>query len=134
MKELAIDAKTENLDQVIAFVDEALEALGCPAKVKKKLELVAEEIFVNIAHYAYGGAVGASTIAVGPDEAGGSVMVFRDRGVPYNPLEKEDPDITLPAGERQIGGLGIFLTKTIADDIRYESIDGWNTLTIFKQF
>ena len=61
-------------------------------------------------------------------------LVFADSGIPYDPLKKEDPDVTLPARERQIGGLGIFMTKRIMDETEYEYRDGKNILTLRKNF
>ena len=92
-----------------------------------------EEIFVNIAHYAYGGNPGEAVIGLDVIPNPKSCrIVFRDRGVPYNPLEKTDPDITLSAEEREIGGLGIYMVKQSMDKVEYRYEDGYNILTIEK--
>ncbi len=133
MKELYIEAKDENLNQVLAFVDEQLEAYDCPMKTQMQVDIAVEEIFVNIAHYAYEPSKGSATIRAEVTEDPLSVsLTFVDNGTPYDPLAKEDPDITLTAEDRQIGGLGIFMVKKSMDDISYEYKDGQNILTIKK--
>ena len=134
MKELDIEARVENLDEVLAFVDEQLEQLDCSMKQQMQIDVAVEEIFVNIAHYAYNPVVGAATIRVEVEEDPLTVvMTFIDGGVPYDPLAKEDPDVTLAANDRQIGGLGIFMVKKSMDDVIYNYEDGKNILTIKKQ-
>ncbi|MBQ4148518.1 MAG: ATP-binding protein [Clostridium sp.] len=133
MKELTIEAEIENLDKVIGFVDEQLEALECPMKAQMQIDVAVEEIFVNIAHYAYTPGKGDATVRVETDKKNRSISVtFTDRGIPYNPLEKADPDTTLSAEERQIGGLGIFMVKKSMDAMEYRREDGMNILTIRK--
>ena len=98
-----------------------------------QIGVAAEEIFVNIAHYAYAPQKGCATVRVEVLEDPVSVVItFIDHGIPYDPLEKEDPDINLPAQQRQIGGLGIFMTKQLMDDVAYEYKDGQNILTLKK--
>lgn len=132
MKELTIEARTENLDDVIAFVSGELEKLGCGMNQQMQIEVSVEEIFVNIAHYAYTPEVGEATICIDTEGDSTVILIFKDSGVPYNPLAKPDPDITLSAEERQIGGLGIFMVKKNMDDIIYEYRDGQNILTLKK--
>jgi len=133
MKELDIEALIENLDQVTAFVDEQLEETGCNMKIQMQIDLAVEEIFVNIAHYAYDPKTGPAKVRVEVAPDGSQVSItFIDQGIPYDPLKKEDPDIALSAEERQIGGLGIFMVKKTMDDIRYEYVNGSNILTIIK--
>ena len=131
--ELDIEADTENLDAVLAFVDERLEAANCPMKAKMQIDLAVEEIFVNIANYAYrpnkGRAVIRAEVRENPLEV---TLTFLDSGAPYDPLAKEDPDITLDVKDRQIGGLGIFLVKQTMDDVKYEYKNGRNILTLTK--
>lgn len=134
MSELTIEAKTENLEKVLAFVDKHLEEKECAIKVQMQIDVAVEELFVNIAQYAYDSDTGMVTIQVEIQEKPLAVMItFIDNGVPYNPLTKEDPDITLAAEERQIGGLGIYMVKKTMDDITYEYKDGQNILRIRKQ-
>ena len=135
MKQLEIDAKTENLEKVLAFVDAELEQRGCSMKTQMQIDIAVEEIFVNIAHYAYHPEVGGATICVEmEDNPLAVVLTFIDQGVPYDPLKKEDPDITLSAEEREIGGLGIFMVKKSMDNLAYEYKDGRNILTVKKAF
>lgn len=131
--ELEIDAVAENLPQVTEFVDRRLEAAGCPARAQLQINIAVEEIFVNIANYAY--APGKGKVALRMEVTDEPVMVritFVDYGIPYNPLAREDPDVTLSAQEREIGGLGIYMTKKIMDDVSYEYRDGQNILTMRK--
>ena len=133
MKELELEAKVENLSEVLAFVDEQLEAADCPMKIQMQIDIAVEEIFVNIANYAYAPEIGTATVRVevlGDPPAVG--ITFIDGGVPYDPLAKDDPDVTLSAEERQIGGLGIFMVKKSMDDVKYTYLDGHNILTIKK--
>lgn len=132
MKELVLDATTENLDAVISFVTEQLEAVDCPMKAQMQIEVAVEELFVNIAHYAYAPGTGIATIRT-EITADTAEITFIDSGVQYDPLAKPDPDVTLSAAERQIGGLGIFMVKKSMDDMRYEYTDGNNILTIVKK-
>ena len=132
-KELKLEAVDENLGRVLEFVDGELEALDCPQKTQMKIDVAVEEIFVNIAHYAYKPETGLALIRIetGSDQKRISIT-FRDWGVPYDPLAKPDPDVTLSAEERQIGGLGIFMVKKSMDEMKYEYADGQNVLTIVK--
>ena len=132
-EELILPAKVENLDEVQAFVGERVGE-DCSPKAQMQLDLAVEEIFVNIANYAYAPGEGKAAIRVQVSEEPRRVDVtFRDRGVPYNPLEKEDPDVTALAAERKLGGLGIFLTKQLMDEVQYEYRDGQNVLTLTKR-
>ena len=134
MKELTIDATIENAAAVTAFVDGQLEQLGCPAKTQMKVDIAIDELFGNIANYAYTPGIGAVTVRIEvTDDPPAVAITFIDRGVPYDPLAKEDPDITLSAKDRQIGGLGIYMVKKMMDDITYEYKDGQNILKIRKE-
>ena len=134
MKKITIEAKRENLDQVLAFVDEMLETAGCDMRTQMQLDIAVEEIFVNIASYAYAPEVGNVVIGMQVHEEDRlAEITFADSGIPYNPLEKEDPDVTLSAEEREIGGLGIFMVKKTMDDLRYDYRNGQNVLTLIKK-
>ena len=135
MKELMIEARTDNLDQVLAFVDQELEEAGCSMKQLMQIDLAVEEIFVNIANYAYAPGTGSALVRVdaGGDPAG-AVITFEDSGVPYDPLKKADPDVTLAIEEREVGGLGIFMAKKVMDEMAYEYRDGKNILSMRKTF
>ena len=131
--ELEIEASVDALQKVIDFVNTHLEAVDCSPKVQMQMEVAVEEIFVNIANYAYAPGKGNATVRVEVSEEPLTVTItFMDRGIPYDPLKREDPDVTLSAEERAIGGLGIFMTKKIMDDISYEYRDGQNILTLKK--
>ena len=131
--ELVIKATADNLENVLDFIGSHLEAADCPMKSKMQLDLAVEEIFINIANYAYAPEIGKATVRVEVSNDPVAVTItFVDRGVPYDPLKKEDPDVTLSAEDRQIGGLGIFLTKKIMDDVSYEYKDGQNVLMLKK--
>lgn len=131
---LKLEAVNENLEKVIDFVDAHLENSGCSGKVRNYIELSVEEIFVNIASYAYRPGVGPVTVRVETDRDNPSVTIeFADSGVPYNPLEKTDPDVSATADERAIGGLGIFLVKKTMDNVEYSFRDGQNILRISKK-
>ncbi len=133
MKELKIKASIENLEQVIAFVDEELEKNDCAMKTQIQIDVAVEEIFVNIASYAYQPGEGDATIMIEVvQDPARAEITFIDTGMEYDPLKKEDPDITLSAEERQIGGLGIFMVKKSMDSMEYEYRDGRNILTIRK--
>ena len=134
MKELTIEATVENIETVTDFVNEQLETLDCPMKAQIQIDIAIDELFGNIAHYAYNPEIGQATVRVEVIEDPLSVIItFIDNGVPYDPLAKTDPDTTLSAEERDIGGLGIYMVKKSMDDITYEYKDGQNILTIKKK-
>ena len=133
MKELTIPATVENIEKVTEFVNSQLEDINCPIKAKMQIDIAIDELFGNIAHYAYNPEMGPATVRVEVTEAPISVIVtFIDHGIPYDPLKKDDPDVTLSAEERAIGGLGIFMVKKTMDEITYEYKDGQNILSIRK--
>lgn len=134
MKELTIAATIENIETVTEFVNEQLEALGCPMKAQMQIDIAIDELFGNIAHYAYNPDVGSATVQVEVTEQPLAVVItFIDGGIPYDPLKAADPDITLSAEDRQIGGLGIYMVKKSMDEISYEYKDGKNILSIKKR-
>jgi anti-sigma regulatory factor (Ser/Thr protein kinase) len=133
MNELTINATVENIAVVTDFVDEQLEQYDCPMKAQLQINIAIDELFGNIAHYAYDPNVGPATVKVEVNEDPMAVIItFIDSGVPYDPLAKADPDITLSADERDFGGLGIYMVKKSMDDISYEYKDGKNILRIKK--
>ena len=132
--ELDIMAENEILSEVQSFLGQCLAKVDCPAKAQMQLELAAEEIFVNIANYAYAPEKGRALVRVEvSDDPVTVTLTFIDQGKPYDPLKRKEPDVTLPAEEREIGGLGIFLTKKTMDDVFYEYRDGQNILTLKKK-
>lgn len=135
MKELKVKADISELDKVLSFADSILESMDCSMKAQMQIDVAIEELFVNIAHYAYPSGDGEAVIEVEADEANKTVSItFVDQGIPYDPLKNADPDITLSADERPIGGLGIFMVKKSMDDVSYEYKDNQNRLTIKKSF
>jgi len=133
MKEITLAATVENIETVTEFVNAQLELIDCPIKVQMQIDIAIDELFGNIAHYAYNTEVGNATVRVEISEAPLAVIItFIDNGVPYDPLGKDDPDITLSAEEREIGGLGIYMIKKSMDEITYEYKDGQNILKIKK--
>ena len=133
MKELTLAATVENIETVTEFVNAQLELMDCPIKAQMQIDIAIDELFGNIAHYAYNPEVGNATVRVEVSEAPLAVIItFIDNGVPYDPLGKDDPDITLSAEEREIGGLGIYMVKQSMDKITYEYKDGQNILKIKK--
>ena len=133
MKELTLAATVENIETVTVFVNAQLEMLDCPIKAQMQIDIAIDELFGNIAHYAYTPEVGNATVRVEvSDEPLAVIITFIDNGIPYDPLAKDDPDITLSAEKREIGGLGIYMVKKSMDEITYEYKDGQNILTIKK--
>lgn len=128
-KTMELEARTEKLYELLENIETDLERAGCPPEKRTMVAICAEEIFVNIASYAYGEETGVALIE---EEIGKGhiTLCFRDRGQPYNPLEREDPDTSLSAQEREIGGLGVFMVKNMMDTVAYEYTDGWNRLTM----
>lgn len=133
VQELTVDATVENIGPVTEFVDAKLESLNCPMKAQAQLDIAIDELFSNIARYAYHPETGPATIRIEVTEKPLAVtLTFIDRGTPYDPLKKKDPDTTLSAEQRDVGGLGIFMVKKSMDDISYEYKDGQNILRIRK--
>ena len=133
MKELIVEAKRENLPEVQAFIEEQLDEVDCPMTTLIAIDVAVEELFVNIASYAYEHGEGVAVVQVTVHEEPLSVEItFIDNGIQYDPLAKPDPDTTLSAKERKKGGLGIFMVKKTMDNVSYEYKDGKNILTIKK--
>lgn len=130
-KTLEVDALNENLPQVLEFINDHLKEKNCSEKAQKQIDLAVEELFVNTAHYAYD-KIGKVEISINTSEDI-STIVLTDSGRPFNPLEREVPDTTLSANDRDIGGLGILLVKKNMDDIQYKFKNGKNILTLSKK-
>ena len=131
--EFSFDATVENVSLAIDFVNEKAEKLPFSPKDKHMLDIAVDEIVSNVARYAYEGNDGKATVKFSSDDEGITITVI-DSGIPYNPLEKEDPDITLSAEERGIGGYGIFIVKKVMDEITYEYKDNQNIFTMKKNY
>lgn len=124
-------AEIEALQDALGFIEEELDNAGCSMKTSTQFLICVEEMFVNVAHYAYGGKPGSVDITFG-SEGGKLYVTLADEGIAFNPLAKDDPDITLPAEEREIGGLGIFMVKQSMDEVEYERKDNKNYFTMRK--
>ena len=133
MKELTVEAKKENLLLIQSLIDEELEAADCPMATQIAIDVAVEELFVNIASYAYDGKTGPATvqITIREDPTSAEITLI-DSGKQYDPLAKPDPDVTLAAKDRTKGGLGIFMVKNSMDDVKYEYKNGKNVLTLIK--
>lgn len=133
MKELKISATLDELETMILFILNSIKDLDIDKKINGKLRLVSEEALVNIINYAYPQGDGDITIKTEITEDKKLTIQLIDSGIPFNPLEKEDPDIDLPMEDRKIGGLGIFMVKTIMDSLEYKYENGNNILILTKQ-
>ncbi|MGN1368027.1 MAG: ATP-binding protein [Aristaeellaceae bacterium] len=132
-QEITVMAEVANLETVTAFVDECLERFDCSPRAQIQMNVAVDELFSNIVHYAYPSDTGAVTVRVEiTGEPTAAIITFIDSGIPYDPLSCKDPDITLSAEERQIGGLGIYMVKKSMDEITYQYLDGKNVLRIKK--
>ena len=134
-KKIRVAATKENLETVTTFLDEILDEKDCPLKIRLQIDLALEEMYINIANYAYTPKTGEMELRVAFDEAERELtLVLIDSGIPYDPLAKKDPDVTLSAEKRKIGGLGIYLVKKTMDSMTYERRDGRNIVTMKKKF
>lgn len=133
MKELTVKATLENIEKVTDFINAELEELECPMKAMVQIDVAIDELFSNIARFAYDNGTGSATVTFEVSENPPAAKItFIDNGKPFNPLERDDPDITLSAEERSIGGLGIFMVKKTMNSMNYEFKNGQNILTIIK--
>ena len=124
-------ANDSSLPIALDFINEIIEGANIPPKAVMQIDVAFEELFVNVAHYAYGEKVGDVTIDVETNNDQ-ICITLKDSGAPFDPLAKPDPDINAPLEERQIGGLGIFMVKKTMDGVSYEYIDNMNCTTIKK--
>lgn len=133
-KELRMPAEVDSLPRIIDFVDAELDALNCLPATRVQINVAIDEIFANIAFYAYPDKKGDAVIRLQINKSKPEIILtFIDSGIPFNPLKAKDPDIRLPAGNRKIGGLGIFMVKKTMDSVSYEYKDGQNRLTIKRK-
>ena len=131
--EITLKATIENVEKATEFVNAELLKLNCPAKATAEIDIAIDELFSNIANYAYNKEIGNVTVKFEAQESPKSVIItFIDSGMPYDPLKREDPNVTLSVTERQIGGLGIFMVKKSMDSVEYEYKDNHNILRIKK--
>lgn len=133
MLNVTLKAQTDELDKLMALLETQLEAVDCPMRVIMQFQVAAEEAFVNVAHYAYDSGDGKVEVSFDVQEHAAS-LTLADSGKPYNPLVRMDPDITMNAEDRPIGGLGVYLIRKNMDDVTYAYRDGKNVLTMVKAF
>ena len=132
MTEKIFPADINELASVTVFLEEELDKAEASPKLMVTFAVALEELFVNVAHYAYPDSKG--TVKIGIDTSGDSIVVqLTDSGIPFNPVAMPDPDITESAEERKIGGLGIYMVKKSMDSMTYEYKDNQNILTISKR-
>lgn len=134
MRELKLDSVLENVNVVLDFVNIEFEVKNYSKKFKSEVAIAVEEIFSNIAHYAYNPDIGEVVIRVSSDDMLTLSVELEDVGAKFNPLENTDPDITLSAEDREIGGLGIFMVKKMMDEVAYRYENGKNVLTLTKHY
>ncbi|MBQ9035845.1 MAG: SpoIIE family protein phosphatase [Erysipelotrichaceae bacterium] len=129
--EIVVDSSIDNISKITAFVNEKLESYNTLARTRMQFDVAIDEICSNIIKHGYQNGEGKISVTVINDGTSTS-LVFKDSAIPFNPVEAVDPDVTLSAEERGIGGLGIYMVKKSMDDMRYEYKDGQNILTITK--
>lgn len=127
--EILFPATDESMSRVNAFVEGELDKAGCMVSARTKVMVALEELFVNVAHYAYEGKDGDVSVSIEFEDKD-MILVLKDKGRPFNPLEKPDPNVEASLDERSIGGLGIFMVKKTMDEFDYEYKDGENIVTI----
>jgi len=125
-------ASVEVYPQVSAWVEEELGKINCPLQRLLQISMCLEEAFINIAHYAYGEGTGKVVLEFGYRD-GVVTLCLRDKGIPFNPLEKEKPVLDATVEDREVGGLGIYLVKTMMDSVNYAWVNGENVLTFSKK-
>jgi len=134
LKEWTFEASIDRIPWLTEQVDGLLESLDCPMRAQMQIDVAIDELLANIASYAYGTGKGEVTVRFDFEPGDRTVVLtFIDSGVPYDPLAKPDPDVTLEVDKRSVGGLGIFLVKKTMDDMTYARLDGRNVLTIHKR-
>ena len=135
MAEITVRAAPEQIDAVMDFVNRQLDVLSCPEETRVDLDVAVDELLSNIIRYAYGSETGTVTVRVETQlEPKALILTFLDQGAPFDPLAEERPDTTsLPARERPMGGLGLYLVRSLVDEITYARRDGQNVLTVHKE-
>lgn len=128
------EAEEERLDEVLEFAEKELTHLGCPEKMLVRILISVEELYLNIAKYAYGDMNGLMRLEIAREGTDGAKLVFSDHGIPFDPLRHAAPDITQSVGERKIGGLGIYMVRSFMDAVNYKYENGQNILTVIKNW
>ena len=133
-KELTIEARLENIEKAIDFINAELQDHGCTVDVMQRIDLALEEMLVNISNYAYKEETGNASISISFPEEGVVLLDISDSGIPYDPTKREDPNVTIPLKQRKKGGLGIYMTKMVMDEMNYVYEDGCNHTILEKVF
>lgn len=134
MSHITLDATEQSVNSVVDYVDMMLDHIGCPTRARRQIHVVTDEVFSNIARYAYGQSTGDATVTLGFEQPNRMlVLTFEDHGVPFDPCQSHDPDTKLAIDDRPVGGLGIFMVKKIMDVVEYSRGDGCNVLTLKKR-
>lgn len=133
MLKITLKAKTDELDKLMALLEAQLETVKCPMRAMMQIQVAAEEAFVNVAHYAYDSGEGSVNVYLDV-RAHYASLTLEDSGKPYNPLARKEPDITIKAEDRPIGGLGVHLIRKNMDEVNYAYRDRKNLLTMTKRF
>lgn len=134
MKSITLTADVKSIPALTDFINNELESRNCLIKTVTQIDIAVDEIFSNIAFYAYGKRGGEASVFVEVTDEPAVILRFEDRGVPYDPLTQEAPDISLPVEKRSIGGLGIHIVRQLMDEVTYEYRDGKNILRVKKFF
>lgn len=137
MKTIIVPAIRESLEEVSNIFNEEMLRNQCPMKQRIEFSIALEELFINIVHYAYGASGGDVRVSYEIKIKGNAKVLMvelADKGIAYNPLQKEEPDLTLSADERQIGGLGIFMAKKFLSSLIYRRKTEENCLLLTKEF
>ena len=135
MKTITLEATIKSIGIITDFADRELQALDCPLRTQMQIRVAIDEIVSNIARHAYAPDTGKITVGFEFEEQDRTaVLTFMDEGIPFDPLQRAEPDVTLPAEKRPIGGLGILLVRKTMDDVTYRREDGKNILSIRKKF
>ena len=131
MKEITVEANIDNLSKVICFINDELSHYNCHPDTLNDINAAVEEIFVNIAKYAYEATEGKAVIGITPGTE--TIIRFEDSGRFFSPLEKSAPDFSKPPVEREIGGLGVYLVRKLMDEVDYSRINNKNVLVMKKR-
>lgn len=131
--ERTVQASTEYLEEIVEFINEQLILAKCSSKIRMQIDIAVDEVFSNIAQYAYKDGEGTVTVRIRTENKA-AILNFMDSGIPFNPLHVKNPDLLLSAKDRQEGGLGIFLVKKYMDEATYAYKQGQNILTLKKYF
>ena len=134
MIEITVSASVNEIRTATEFINRQLTQAGCEEWFRVQIDVVIDEILCNIARFAYQRETGLATVRFDLEsDPRGIVLTFIDSGTPYDPLTAADPDISLPASKRAIGGLGLFMVRKLMDDVSYSYRDGQNILTVRKK-